>query len=207
LLKKGSAFIWTDELQLAFEKAREQLATPKTLTFFDHRRPTRLYTDASRLHGLGFVLKQDIGNNNWRVVQAGSRFLSSAETRYAMIELELLAFAWAAKKAAAFLEGISFELITDHKPLKPILEDYALSDIDNKRLQRLKMKVDHLQFTVRWIPGKENVEADALSRAPIHQATPDDEIDENNEINAVEICLNHDEGLEANILDAFAEEL
>ena len=55
LLKKGSAFVWTDELQLAFEKAREQLATPKTLTFFDHRRPTRLYTDASRLHGLVFI--------------------------------------------------------------------------------------------------------------------------------------------------------
>jgi hypothetical protein len=124
-----------------------------------------------------------------------------------MIELELLAFAWAAKKAAAFLEGISFELFSDHKPLKPILEDNALSDIDNKRLQRLKMKVDHLQFTVRWIPGKENVKANALSRAPIYRATPDDEIDDDNEINAVEICLNQDEGLKANILDAFTEEL
>ncbi len=98
-------------------------------------------------------------------------------------------------------------MITDHKPPKPILEDYALSDIDNKRLQRLKKKVDHLQFSVQWIPGKENVEADALSRAPIHQATLDDEIDKDNEINAVEICLNHDEGLKANILDAFIEEL
>jgi len=111
------------------------------------------------------------------------------------------------KKAGAFLEGISFELITNHKPLKPILENYSLSDIDNKQPQRLKMKVNHMQFTIWWIPGKENVEVSALSRAPIHRATPDDEIDEDSEINAVEICLNHDDGLEENNLDAFAEEL
>jgi len=40
------------------------------------------------------------------------------------------------------------------------------------------MKIDHLNFEVEWVPGKKNEEADALSRAPIHQATEEDEIDE-----------------------------
>lgn len=153
------------------------MSKEKWLTYYDHRRPTRLYTDASRLNGLGFILKQLV-DGQWKVVQAGSRFLAPAETRYAMIELELLAITWAAKKTAAFIEGIKFELFTDHKPLVPILEHYSLAEIENKRLQRLKMKIDHLQFEVRWIDGKKNVEADALSRAPLREATNDDLMDE-----------------------------
>jgi len=87
------------------------------------------------------------------------------------MELEMLAIAWACKKCANFIEG------TDHKPLIPMLHNYSLNDFENKRLQKLKMKIDHLNFEVEWVPGKKNEEADALSRAPIHQATEEDEID------------------------------
>ena len=178
LLKIKNEFVWTASHQEAFEKAREELAHPRQLAYFDHRKPTRLYTDASRLNGLGFVVKQLQDEGHWKIVQAGSRFLSSAETRYAMVELELLAIAWAMHKARPFLEGIKFEVMTDHKPLIPICNDYALSDIENKRLQRLKMKLSGFQFEAHWVQGKDNIEADALSRAPVHQPTPEDEIDE-----------------------------
>lgn len=33
-------------------------------------------------------------------------------------------------------------------------------------------------FTAKWIPGKENQDSDALSRAPIAAATPQDELAE-----------------------------
>jgi len=178
LLKKKNEYVWTPDHQAAFEKAREELSNPNQLAYFDHRKPTRLYTDASRLNGLGFVVKQLQDEGHWRIVQAGSRFLSSAETRYAMVELEMLAIAWAMQKARPFLEGIRFEVMTDHKPLIPICNDYALSDIENKRLQRLKMKMSGFRFEAHWIQGKDNVEADALSRAPVHQPTPEDEVDE-----------------------------
>jgi len=186
LLKRGQTFVWTADHQVAFEKAREELSKPRWLTYFDHKRPTRLYTDASRLNGLGFILKQLV-DGEWKVVQAGSRFLKPAETRYAMIELELLAIVWAAKKTACFIEGTKFELITDHKPLIPILEHYALSQISNKRLQRLKMQIAHLQFEVNWVPGKDNVEADALSRYPTSHATSEDdvELDEDSDVPSV----------------------
>ena len=61
-----------------------------TLSFFDASKPTRLCTDASR-HGLGFILQQKTDNDTWSLIQAGSRFLTDAESRYAVIELELLA--------------------------------------------------------------------------------------------------------------------
>ena len=178
LLKSKVDYVWTAHHQTAFEKAREELANPRQLAYFDHRRPTRLYTDASRLNGLGFVVKQLQDDGNWRIVQAGSRFLSSAETRYAMVELELLAIAWSMQKARPFLEGIRFDVMTDHKPLIPICNNYALSDIENKRLQRLKMKLSGFTFEVHWVQGKDNVEADALSRAPVDQPKAEDEIDE-----------------------------
>ena len=57
------------------------------------------------------------------------------------------------------------------------------------------MKIDHLQFMVEHIPGKENVEADAFSRAPVRQARPEDEVDEEDfyrcmSVCAIETCLN-----------------
>ena len=181
LLKKGVMFQWLPEHQVAFEKAREHLASPKKLAYYCPRRPTRLIVDASRLNGLGFVLKQCQDDNTWRAVQAGSRFLSSAETRYAMIELECLAIAWACEKCKMFVDGLprkQFQVWTDHAPLVPILDRQALPDIANRRLQRLKMKIDHLTFETVWIKGTDNVEADSLSRHPCAKATPEDELDE-----------------------------
>jgi hypothetical protein len=149
------------------------------LAFYDPALPTSLHVDASRLNGLGFLLKQQGADAKWTVVQAGSRFLSSAESRYAMIELECLAAAWGMHKCRQSLEGLpSFELVTDHKPLITILNSYTLDKLDNPRLLRLRLKMQRYAFTARWIPGKENLDSDALSRAPIAAATAQDELAE-----------------------------
>jgi hypothetical protein len=97
LLKKGQKFEWKDDLQAVFEVTRCHLTSTKTLAFYQPDRKTRLVTDESRLNGIGFVLKQEI-DGIWRPVQAVSQFLTKTEGRYAMIELELLAICWAAKK-------------------------------------------------------------------------------------------------------------
>ena len=170
LLKKNLVWEWTTFHDEAFKRAREKLSTAPDLSFYDPAHRTALHVDASRLHGLGFVLKQLKPDGGWRVVQAGSRFLSSEESRYAMIELECLSAAWAMVKCQQFIEGLpSFELITDHKPLVPILNDYALDKLDKTRLLRLRLKMQRFSFTARWIPGKSNVDADSLSPALVNQ--------------------------------------
>jgi hypothetical protein len=183
LLKKGVMLQWLPEHQSAFDKAREHLASPKTLTYYCPRRSTRLIFDTSRLNGLGFVLKQRQDDDSWRAVQAGSRSLSSAETRYAMMELECLTIAWACDKCKTFVDSpprSQFQVWTDHAPLAlvPILNRQALPYIANRRLQHLKMKVDHLTFETVWIKGKDNVKANALSHQPCAQASAEDELDE-----------------------------
>ena len=49
---------------------------------------------------------------------AGSRFLSSAEQRYAAIEGEALAVAWGLEQTRYFTEGCdNLVVVTEHKPL------------------------------------------------------------------------------------------
>ena len=104
LLSTRNDFLWTSAHDIAFQQAKQLLTTAPMLTYFDPSKETRLHKDASTL-GLGFLLLQKPTNSNsdWRVVQAGSRFLTDAESRYAVIELECLAVAWAIKKCHLFL--------------------------------------------------------------------------------------------------------
>ena len=134
LLQTKNEFVWSDDFEVAFKAVKESLTSAPTLSYFDPTKPTRLCTDASR-QGLGFILQQQHGDT-WPVVQAGSRFLSDAESRYAIIELELLAVSWAIKKCHIFLAGLQhFSIVTDHHPLIPILNSHRLDEIENPRLQ------------------------------------------------------------------------
>ena len=124
------------------------LAESPTLAFFDLTWETRLMTDASG-KGLGFILQQR-NWDHWPVIQAGSRFLTSSETRYATIEKEMLGIAWAIQKCHKFLAGLPhFEVLTDHNPLLSILNNKHLDKIENPRLQRLRMKIVLYKFTAR----------------------------------------------------------
>ncbi len=49
--------------------------------------------------------------------------------------------------------------------------------------------MDHLQFTVVWIKGKDNTEADVLSRIPYRKATKEDIVD------------NEDDSVSASMID------
>ncbi len=115
LLSSKNEFVWSDKFEDAFKAVKESLVSAPTLSYFDPTKPTRLCTDASR-QGLGFVLQQQ-HTDTWSIVQAGSRFLSDAESRYTVIELEQLAVSWAIKKCHFFLAGLPhFAIITDHHP-------------------------------------------------------------------------------------------
>jgi hypothetical protein len=177
LLKKNYQWEWKSHHESSFNEAYKELFSSAELSLYDPELPTALRVDASRLRG--FVLRQQILGKKWNVIQVGSRFLSDAETRYAMIELECLGSAWAIQECRQFLEGLpSFLLLTDHRPLIPILNEYSLDKLENPRILRLRLKMQRYSFTARWIPGKENIMADALSRAPVHFVAPNDELAE-----------------------------
>ena len=165
LLRKNVAFQWLEEHQTAFDKIRQDVISRLALNHFDSRWPTELVTDASRLHGLGFVLIQRKGAES-RIIQCGSRSLSPAERNYSTLELELTAIVWGITKCKYFLKGISsFKVITDHRPLVGVFNK-QMPQIDNARIVRLREKIMDYPFETTWLAGKHNIIADALSRAP-----------------------------------------
>ena len=130
-------------------------------------------------------------DDKWRLIHRGSRFLSDAETRYPIIELELLAVVWAVHKCKLFLSGMHFSVYTDHRPLIPIVNSYTLDQIENPRLQRLVLKLRQYQLPAVWQKGADNMFADALSRHPVANPVPDEEFGENPAVSSSSIraCL------------------
>jgi len=172
LLQKNVAFVWLPDHDRTFLQAKHLLASPPTLRQFSPSSPTELYTDASRLHGFGFALFQ-IVNNERRLIQCGSCTTTPAQRNYSTIELESKAIAWAINKCSFFLKGHpGFHVITDHRPLQGIYSK-PLSEIENPRLLSNREHLSGYSFTVTWQPGKLNIVADALSRAPLFDPPED----------------------------------
>ena len=91
------------------------------------------------------------------MVYAGSRFLKDAETRYAPIEGEALAVAYALQKCKMFVLGCPDLIVaTDHQPLTSILNDRCLETIDNPRVLQLKEKTLMYRFRIVHVAGKKN---------------------------------------------------
>ena len=178
LLKASNEFVWLPEHDTAFDKVKKALVSPPILVPFDIGKKTVLLTDASRLNGLGYALMQQHGDS-YRLVQCGSRFVSETESRYSMVELELLAIVWSVKKLRVFLAGLpGFTVVTDHRPLLSILNEQTLDVVESPRIQRLKEKLSMYNFHVEWQQGTKHCIPDALSRFPVRDPRPDDLVDE-----------------------------
>ena len=201
LLKTSNGFVWDSVHTDAVNAAKAELLSPSTLSLFQRDQPFRLETDGSALHGLGYVLWQ-LQDGKWRILQCGSRFLSDPESRYVVIELELIAVVWAVKKCSLYPPGTLFEVVTDHRPLTPIINSYSLDQIENPRLQRLVMKLRPYQLHATWRKGTDNAFADALSRNPVDDPPPDDKLGEHPALRtpAIHACIRKDtEGQIANL--------
>ena len=107
---------------------------------------------------------------------------SLTEKRYAPIEIEALAIAYAMEKCRIFLKGgPKFEVWTDHKPLESIFRKHY-TEVTNPRVKRFMEKtIDGFDYEVKWVEGKSHEIADALSRYPVNN-----DIEETGQINSLE---------------------
>ena len=95
------------------------------------------------------------------------------EKNYAQIEKECLAIVSCMDKWHQYLYGkCDLTVHTDHQPLETIFKK-PLSNAP-RRLQRMMLKLQKYQFTVRYKKGKELHVADTLSRAAVadHDHSP-----------------------------------
>ena len=164
LLKKGSEPKWTDVHTLDFKKIIEMLCKEgKILKYYKPNLDLFLETDASG-KGIGMALLQseEDHRNSLYPIAYGSKTLTPAETRYANIERELLGVVGALEKFHYFTFGRPVTVLTDHKPLIAIAKKALVNT--PPRLQRLLLRLNNYNAKLEWIPGKEMIFADHLSR-------------------------------------------
>ena len=148
---------------MAFTKIKDALADATLLVHPQPDAPTYLITDGSDV-AVGAVLQQKI-NSVWSPIAYFSRKLKPAETRYSVFDRELLAVYLAVRHFRHFVDGRSFYIVTDHKPLT-----FALATQPKQHSPRQVCHLNYIsQFTtdIRFIQGWSNLAADVLSRLEV----------------------------------------
>ena len=172
---KRKPIVWTEEMDVAYNKIKEKLVEEVTLSFPDYRsesEPLELYVDASGL-GAGACLLQR-QNGEYKTIAYSSTAFSATEQNYSTIERELLALRWGVKNFRAFLFGIHFIIFTDHKPLVYLRN----MSRDNARLTRTLNELEDYDFIIKYRPGLDNEAADTLSRAVTASEEMEDKVRE-----------------------------
>lgn len=90
-----------------------------------------------------------------------SKKLSPAEQNYATIEKECYAIVWAVKQLKPYLYNRRFTVLSDHAPRVWLHKAKGT----NSRLLRWSLALQEYDMDIVHIRGKENIVADALSRA------------------------------------------
>lgn len=158
LTRKNTKFDFGPDQKKSFNKLKMCLTNVKNLAYFDKDAPTKIITDASPV-GLGAVLVQD-QKNGPVVICYASRGLTDVERRYSQTEKEALAVVWACERFHAYVYGVEFDLMTDHKPLEVI---YGPRSKPSARIERWVLRLQPYRFRIKYIPGSRNI-ADSLSR-------------------------------------------
>ena len=171
LLRKDVTWTWDTQQETAFQEVKTLLSSDTALAHYSPHHKTWVAADASNA-GIGAVLMQEQDGKRRPVVFA-SRSLTEAEKNYAVIEKEALAATWAVERFSQFLLGMDFVIETDHKPLIPLLSTKDITSMP-PRIQRFRLRLMRFNPEVVHVPGKNQITADALSRAPVGRPTPAD---------------------------------
>ena len=153
---------WNNSHQMVLEEMISCLQSPVVMAYPDFNLPFFITCDASN-QGLGAVLYQRQDRVD-KVISYASRTLSEAEKNYHLHsgKLEFLALKWAiTERFSDYLHfGPAFDVYTDNNPLTYVLTTAKLNAVGMRWVNELA----NYQFKIHYRPGKENVDADYLSR-------------------------------------------
>jgi hypothetical protein len=164
------SFWWSYTLQRAFEDTKHTVHVGrshhgKLLLYGEGRPPILLVTDRCS-SGIAGVVCQGEDWKNAKVAAFFSAKLNPAQQNYPVHEIEMLAGVEAMLRHRDILQGCLFTWVMDHKGLIHLMNQKNLLG----RQACWVEKISGFHFEVKYVPGTENVLADALSRIYSNEA-------------------------------------
>nr|KYP51640.1 Transposon Ty3-I Gag-Pol polyprotein [Cajanus cajan] len=154
LVKKDVPFIWGESQEKSFETLKEQLANAPILALPNFAQTFELECDAFSF-GIGVVVLQ-----GGHPIAYFSEKLHGATLNYPIYDKELYALIRALQVWEHYLVTKEFIIHTDHESLKYIRGQGKLNERHVKWIEYL----EQFPYIIKYKKGKNNVEADALSR-------------------------------------------
>ena len=157
---KPKVIKWTEERQKSFVAIKNALAAATLLHHPRPEAPLALTTDASKI-AIGGVLEQ-LGPLGWEPLAFYSAKLEPGQRLWPPYDRELLAAFRSIRHFRQMIEGRNFTLFTDHQSLVPSLSKRT----DPQTARQTYQLANIAEFTtdIRYVEGKANLVADALSR-------------------------------------------
>jgi hypothetical protein len=193
LTEKNAPFHWDSAAETSYQTLKLALVTPPVLAFPTEDGIFILDTDASG-KAIGAVLSQNQGNGE-KVIAYFSCSLDRSQRQYCVTRRELLAVVKALEHFHPYLYGREFVLRTDHSSLRWLVS----FKFPEGQLARWLQKIQQYDFHVEHRPGKEHLNADALSRRPClrNSCRNCDRMESKEQVsNEKERCPTHEETLQ-----------
>ncbi|XP_033993597.1 uncharacterized protein K02A2.6-like [Trematomus bernacchii] len=160
---------WQKKQEEAFKKSKALLNSAEVLVHYSADRELIMSCDASP-YGVGAVLSHVMDDGTERPLGFMSRTLAPAEKNYSQLDKEGLAVIFGIKKFHKYLYGRTFTIYTDHKPLISLFnEKKPIPQMGYPRVQRWAVHLSAYEYHIVYKPGKNNANADALSRLPLSE--------------------------------------
>ena len=164
---KTKGLEWKDAMKNAFETAKMALAKAMILR---HPRPGAEIAMAADASGtaVGAVLQQHYREGGaWEPLAYFSRKLRPPEIKYSAFDREWLAVYLGIPHFRHYLEGRTFPIFTDHRPLTFAMAK-SLEPWSHRQARHLEY-ISQYSTNIRHVAGADNAVADALSQAAIEE--------------------------------------
>uniref|UniRef100_A0A0N4Z8A5 RNA-directed DNA polymerase n=1 Tax=Parastrongyloides trichosuri TaxID=131310 RepID=A0A0N4Z8A5_PARTI len=156
---KNAPFFWSEEAETAFLKTKEALIKATTISYPNFTLPFKLFTDASA-DTFAATLCQELTSGYDTPLGFFSKRNPERKLMIPATYLEIRCVAESLDYFRQYIYGHKTHVFTDHMSIIKICESNT-----DRNLYRYVERILEYDVEIHYIPGPENVAADALSRA------------------------------------------